>query len=133
MALSAAAHHSFDKVAAGEKYDGLRAQKTDRAGEAAHRAPRRQRPRAALEPELFQLFEEEFGGARPAPLPEVAGWQERVQRHAVEHLGGLAPMVQIFPDRARSCASVHGHSSSSEVSAHQMPPDALSRHASLAR
>ena len=31
-ALSAAAHHSFDKVAAGEKYDGLRAQKTDTAG-----------------------------------------------------------------------------------------------------
>ena len=31
MALSAAAHHSYDKVAAGEKYDGLRAQKTDRA------------------------------------------------------------------------------------------------------
>ena len=28
MALSAAVHHSFDKVAAGEKYDGLRAQKT---------------------------------------------------------------------------------------------------------
>ena len=33
MALSAAAHHSFDKVAAGDKYDGLRAQTTDRAGE----------------------------------------------------------------------------------------------------
>ena len=28
MALSAAAHHSHDKVAAGAKYDGLRAQKT---------------------------------------------------------------------------------------------------------
>ena len=34
MPLSSAAHHSYDKVAAGEKYDGLRAQKTDRAGEA---------------------------------------------------------------------------------------------------
>ena len=45
MALSAAAHHSFDKVAAGEKYYGPRAQKTDRAGEAAHKAPRRQRSR----------------------------------------------------------------------------------------
>ena len=30
MALFAAAHHSFDRVAAGEMYDGLRAQKTDR-------------------------------------------------------------------------------------------------------
>ena len=32
MALSAAVHHSFDKVAAGEKYDGRGRQKTDRAG-----------------------------------------------------------------------------------------------------
>ena len=30
MALSAAAHHSFDKVAAGVTHDGLQAQKTDR-------------------------------------------------------------------------------------------------------
>ena len=32
MALSSAVHHSFDKVAAGAKYYGLRAQKTDRPG-----------------------------------------------------------------------------------------------------
>ena len=37
MALSAAVHHSFDKVAAEAKYSSLRAQKTDRA-EAAHNA-----------------------------------------------------------------------------------------------
>ena len=54
MALPAAAHHSFDKVAAGEKYYGLRAQKTERA-EAANEAPRRQTKRAARWPELFQL------------------------------------------------------------------------------
>ena len=35
MALSAAVHHSFDKVAAGDAYYGLRAQKTVRA-RAAH-------------------------------------------------------------------------------------------------
>ena len=58
-ALSAAAHHSFDKVAAGEKYDGLRAQTTDRAGEAAHRAPRRQRSRAAGDVVFFELFDED--------------------------------------------------------------------------
>ena len=34
MALSAAVHHSFDKVAAGEKYNALRGQKTD-GGDAA--------------------------------------------------------------------------------------------------
>ena len=39
MALSAAAHHSFDKVAAGEKNDGLLAQKTDRAGDAGPKQP----------------------------------------------------------------------------------------------
>ena len=54
LALSAAAHHSYDKVAAGAKYDGLRAQTTDRAGEAAHRAPRRQRTRAAGEVVIFE-------------------------------------------------------------------------------
>ena len=65
MALSAAAHHSYDKVAAGVTHDGLRAQKTDRAGEAAHRAPRRQRTRAAGEAVIFELFDEDTAGMRP--------------------------------------------------------------------
>ena len=46
------------------------------------------------QPELFSL-EEEPGGGRPAPLPEVAGWQERLQRHTVEHVDVL-PYVQIL-------------------------------------
>ena len=94
MALSAVAHHSFDKVAAGDAHHGLRAQKTDRAGA----APRRQTQRAAREPELFQLFEEEPGGWRPGSVPDPRP-QERVQRHNVEHLTDLvrvAPMVQIL-------------------------------------
>ena len=65
MALSAAAHHSYDKVAAGAKYDGLRTQTTDRAGEAAHRAPRRQRTRAAGEAVIFELFDEDTAGGGP--------------------------------------------------------------------
>ena len=65
MALSAAAHHSFDKVAAGETYYGLRARKTDRA-EAVHYAPRRLASRAARGPELFQVFEEELSGGAAA-------------------------------------------------------------------
>ena len=89
MALSAAAHHSFGKVAAEAKYSGLREQKTDRA-EAAHNAPRRPTSGAARGPELFQLLEE-----------EVAGLQERVQRHAVEHLVDFVPqtveqLVEVF-------------------------------------
>ena len=80
MALSAAVHHSFDKVAAGEKYDGIRAQRTDRAGEAANRAPRRQKSKAAGDGVFFELFDEDTAGvwsgvlAEPRPL-------ERVQRH----------------------------------------------------
>ena len=47
------------------------------------------------QPELFSL-EEEPGGGLPAPLSEVAGWQERVQRHCVEHLAEVCPIVQIL-------------------------------------
>ena len=39
---------------------------------------------------------EEPGGGRPAPLSEVAGWQEKVERHFVEQLAEFAPMVQIL-------------------------------------
>ena len=77
MALSAAAHHSFDKVAAGEKYDGLRAQKTDRAGEAANRALRRQKSNAAGDAVFFELFDEHITGVRPEALAEPRP-QERV-------------------------------------------------------
>ena len=80
MALSAAAHHSFDKVAAGEKYDGLRAQRTDRAREAAYQAPRRPTTRAAGVTELFQLYEDEINGVRPPPLVEVRP-QGQLERH----------------------------------------------------
>ena len=98
LALSAAAHHSFDKVAAGVTHDGLRAQKTDRAGEAAHRAPQRQRTRAAGEAVIFELFDEDTAGLRPGVLAEPRP-QERVQRHTMEHIVDFvccAPMVQIL-------------------------------------
>ena len=44
---------------------------------------------------LFSL-EEEPGGGLPAPLSEVAGRQGKVERHVVEDLGELAPLVQIL-------------------------------------
>ena len=96
MALSAAAHHSYDKVAAGAKYNGLRAQTTDRAGEAAHRAPRRQRTRAAGEAVIFELFDEDTAGLRPGVLAEP---RPQVQRHTMEHIVDFvccAPTVQIL-------------------------------------
>ena len=73
MALSAAAHHSFDKVAAGETFNALRGQKTDRARREVeerelHDAPRRQKPPPP--------------GTRPAPLVEV-----RPQGAMMQHSG----------------------------------------------
>ena len=35
-------------------------------------------------------------GCRPAPLTDVAGWQERVQRHTAEHIVDVLPCVQIL-------------------------------------
>ena len=80
MALSAAAHHSFDKVAAGEKHNALRGQKTDRARREVeerelHDAPRRQKP-----PPL---------GTRPPPLAEV-----QPQGAVVQHRGICFELVQ---------------------------------------
>ena len=79
MALSAATHHSFDKVATEAKYSSLQAQTTDRA-EAAYQAPRRPTTRAARETELFQLYEDELKGVRPPPLVEVRP-QGQLERH----------------------------------------------------
>ena len=81
MALAAFSHHS-----------ALRRQPKE--GHEEHDALRRQKP-PPPQPELFSL-EEEPGGGRPAPLPEVAGWQERLEQHAVEDLGSICPYVQIL-------------------------------------
>ena len=97
-ALSAAVHHSLDKGATDEKYDGQRAQRTDRAGEAANRALRRQKSKAAQDAVFFELFDEDTAGVRPGVLAEPRP-QERVQRHTVEHIVDFvrfAPMVQIL-------------------------------------
>ena len=100
MALSAAAHHSYDKVVAEEKYYGQRAQKTDSA-KAAHNAPRRQTKRAARGSEHLQSYEEEPGGGRPASLPEVAGPQAR-------HRGAARRCCARGPVTGCSCAAAGG-------------------------
>ena len=46
------------------------------------------------QPTLFSLYEEEPGGGRPASLVEPLGPQAQVQRHAVEHLADVAPLLQ---------------------------------------
>ena len=83
MALAEFSHHSS------------RGQRMARAGVWGHEqnytAKIRKPP--TPQPELFSL-EEEPG--LPAPLSEVAGWQGGVERHIVEDLGELAPLVQIL-------------------------------------
>ena len=66
--------------------------------EAANRALRRQKSRAAGDAVFFELFDEDTAGVRPEVLAEPRP-QERVQRHVVEHITHLvrvAPMVQIL-------------------------------------
>ena len=48
------------------------------------------------QPELFDVFGEESGGVRPAPLSEVAGWHDRVERHTGEHIDEICPCVPIL-------------------------------------
>ena len=76
---------SFNKVAAGETYDGLWAQKMDRAREAANKALRRQKSKAAGDVVFFELFDEDTALVRPEVLADPRP-QERVQRHTVEHI-----------------------------------------------
>ena len=75
MALSEYKHHS------------LRGKRKDRAGEEGHRdkyeAPRRQKPPPPQ-------------GSRPPCLGEPRGPQARVQKHTVEQLAVVVPMVQIL-------------------------------------
>ena len=99
MELSAAAHHSYDKVAAGAKL--RRPTGTDDGqgpGRLRTELHGRQRTRAAGEAVIFELFDEDTAGLRPGVLAEPRP-QERVQRHTMEHIVDFvcfAPMVQIL-------------------------------------
>ena len=89
-----------DEHAAGAAVDdrrdgpGRRGPKMARAGEEGHEeydAPRRLK-NPPPQPELFKLFAEEPGGVRPEVLAEPRP-QERAQRHTMEQLADVAPMV----------------------------------------
>ena len=76
----------------------------------SHGVPRNQRTATRTGGEARNVLHGQVPGAplpqggRPAPLPEVAGWQERVERHVVGHLSVLAldvpvpQMVDQLPD-----------------------------------
>ena len=68
-----------------------RGQKQARSGEEVRVARHGQVPEQPPQPELFDVFDEEPGGGRPASLSEVAGWQR-----TVEQLADVVPRVQIL-------------------------------------
>ena len=74
MALAESLHHSANVA-------DLR--KKELVEHAQYNAPRGQKTARAV-------------GGRPAPLPEVADWQERLEQRAVEDLGSICPYVQIL-------------------------------------
>ena len=80
-----------------QHHSAPRGQKTARSGVWGHEQnyTAKVRKLPTPQPELFSL-EEEPGGGLPAPLSEVAGRQGKVERHIVEGLGELAPLVQIL-------------------------------------
>ena len=51
-----------------------------------YNAPRGQKTASGRGTEFFDVFDEELGGGRPPPLPEVAGSQARVLRRTVEQI-----------------------------------------------
>ena len=51
-----------------------------------HETYNAQKTASGREAEFFDVFDEELGGGRPPPLPEVAGPQARVLRHTVEQM-----------------------------------------------
>ena len=55
-----------------------------------HNAPRSQKTASGRGTEFFEVFDEELGGGRPPPLPEVAGPQALVLRRTVE------PIIESF-------------------------------------
>ena len=82
MALTEASHHTAPR---GQEGQG-------RSGKKRHAVHGRDPGDSSSQPELFRLFEEELGGVRPEAFVEPRP-QEKVQRHTMEQLADVAPMV----------------------------------------
>ena len=83
MELAAALHHSSFRGAAPETHDAPRSQRTANSREEAA---------------IFELFDEDTVGWRPAPLPEVAGPQAQVLQRTVEPIVVAVPLVPLLDD-----------------------------------
>ena len=87
MALAEASHHTAPR---GQWIARAREEERETKYTAAFRATV-----PPPEPELFDLFEEP-GGGRPDLLLEPQGPQAGIQRHTMEHIADVVPMVQIL-------------------------------------
>ena len=63
-----------------------------------HNAPRGQKTASGRGTEFFDVFDEELGGGRPPPLPEVAGPQAQVLQRTVESIVDAVPLVPLLDD-----------------------------------
>ena len=87
MALAEASHHTAPR---GKRIARAREEEREVHYTAAFRATV-----PPPEPEVFDLFEEP-GGGRPNLLLEPQGPQAGIQRHTMEHIADVVPMVQIL-------------------------------------
>ena len=87
MALAEASHHTAPR---GQRIARAREEEREVHNTAAFRTTV-----PPPEPELFDLFEEP-GGGRPSLLLEPQGPQAGVQRHTMEHIADVVPMVQVL-------------------------------------
>ena len=87
MALAEASHHTAPR---GQRIARAREEEREVLNTAAFRTTV-----PPPEPELFDLFEEP-GGGRPDLLLEPQGPQAGIQRHTMEHIADVVPMVQIL-------------------------------------
>ena len=88
MALSAAAHHSYDQVAVGEKNYAPRGQKTDRACREVEERELYDSPRCQKPPPP---------GTQPASLAEPREDVVNVQRHTVNQtVDAVSPMLDVL-------------------------------------
>ena len=81
-----------DRLAGVRPQERVQQHPVDQIVDTAHALPILDVPVPLMGEQLVDVLR----GGRPAPLPEVAGWQERIQRHTGEQMIDDLPYVQIL-------------------------------------
>ena len=79
-----------------QNHTAPRGQMTARAGGGGSRVEQHGDGPDQAASSVYYTFDDDAAGVRPVPLSEVAGPEERFQRHTVEQIVGFVPMVQIL-------------------------------------